>query len=62
MSVKHTYNSKFYNFCGEVEKIFNIPQGELENLHELRSDLMPADRLNLTMRPEQTFIPFSTEH
>ena len=46
MSVKHTYNSKFYNFCGEVEKIFNIPQGELENLHELRSDLMPADRLN----------------
>lgn len=46
MSVKHTYDSKFYNFCGEVEKIFNIPQGELENLHELRSDLMPADRLN----------------
>jgi len=46
MSVKHSYNSKFYNFCGEVEKIFGVPQGELHNLHELRSDLMPKDKLN----------------
>jgi len=46
MSVISTYDTDNYNFCGEVEKIFGVPQGELHNLHELRSDLMPPDKLN----------------
>ena len=46
MSVKHNYSSTFYNFCGEVEKIFWVSQGELHNLHKLRSDLMPTEKLN----------------
>jgi hypothetical protein len=46
MSVISTYDTDNYNFCGEVEKIFGVPQGGLHNLHELRSDLMPPDKLN----------------
>jgi hypothetical protein len=46
MSAISTYDTSNYNFCGEVEKIFNVPQGELHNLHDLRSELMPPDKLN----------------
>ena len=46
MSAISTYDTGNYNFCGEVEKIFGVPQGGLHNLHELRSDLMPPDKLN----------------
>ena len=46
MSIIITYDTSNYNFCREVEKIFNVPQGELHNLHDLRSELMPTDSLN----------------
>ena len=46
MSVIKQYNQNEYDFCSEVEKIFNIPNGELRNLHKLRESLMPKDKLN----------------
>jgi len=42
----YDYDIKYYDFCGEVEKIFGVPKGGLDNLHETRSDLMPAHKLN----------------
>jgi len=46
MTTVYDYDVNYYDFCGEVEKIFDIPQGKLDNLHQLRSDLMPRDKLN----------------
>ena len=46
MSVIKQYDSDKYNFCKEVESIFNIPEGELRNLHDLRQSLMPREKLN----------------
>ena len=46
MSKKHSYDTNLYNFCSEVEKIFDVPQGELGDIHEIRSELMPAEKLN----------------
>tara|TARA_R110000824_G_scaffold318633_1_gene505775 strand:+ start:1679 stop:2374 length:696 start_codon:yes stop_codon:yes gene_type:complete len=40
------YDVSIYDFCGEVEKIFKVSRGGLDNLHEFRNELMPIDKLN----------------
>ena len=40
MSVINSYDINKYNFCNEIEQIFNVEAGELVNLHIHRQDLM----------------------
>ena len=46
MSVIKSYDINKYNFCNEIEQIFNVEAGELVNLHIHRRDLMPDHELN----------------
>lgn len=46
MTTVHDYDVNLYDFCGEVEKIFNVSRRELDNIHQLRNELMPTSKLN----------------
>lgn len=46
MSIIKKYNIEDYNFSKEVATIFSVGESELNNLHVLREDLMPANKLN----------------
>ena len=45
MSVIKSYNSDKYNLIKEVERIFQVEEGSLDELHSLRKDLMPTNEL-----------------
>lgn len=46
MSIVKSYDINRYNFCNEIEQIFDVEDGELDNLHIHRQDLMPDYELN----------------
>ena len=46
MSVVKNYDPKKYDFCKEVEKVFSVNSGDLDQLHILRKELMPEEELN----------------
>tara|TARA_R110000824_G_scaffold97445_3_gene232911 strand:+ start:1937 stop:2608 length:672 start_codon:yes stop_codon:yes gene_type:complete len=45
MSVIKKYDIKEYNLVKEVERIFQVEERSLDNLHSLRADLMPPNEL-----------------
>lgn len=49
------YDPKLYNFCKEVEKYFNIQAGKLDEIHNIRKDLIPFENLNFNNETKTKF-------